>query len=332
MTRVSATYTVTTVYTKIPLTLHSTIFQRVEGPSTKDPENSSSRNKFYAFEIKPRLFGPSNGSNRKREKRGEIGGRERKKVDMYTRRGGKKKRNKKSGVSRKIEKEGEDAEGVVGSISPRQGYIFQNIGYLSGKPVVCILMDRPVYGAQFISKSKVMAAGLRPAFCPTLRPTIFTTPAPALAEHRDTLKFQRNTETDGESTGICIVQFPSVTDNKRGQNAREKARKRYVKIIHCFRREIFCWCKYFQPREKRFLRNENDDSRSKIYAGISRHCWSVRFLGIRNSLGGKERGETKLMQRGCGIYIAGIADLPRLCETSENISRSSRAKEISAGR
>lgn len=29
------------------------------------------------------------------------------------------------------------------------------------KPVVCILMDRPVYGQQFISKSKVMAAGLR---------------------------------------------------------------------------------------------------------------------------------------------------------------------------
>lgn len=104
-------------------------------------------------------------------------------MDMYTRRG-EKKRNKKSGVSRKIEKEGEDAEGVVGSISPRQGYIFQNIGYLSGKPVVCILMDRPVYGAQFISKSKVMAAGLRPAFCPTLRPTIFTTPVAALAEHR----------------------------------------------------------------------------------------------------------------------------------------------------
>lgn len=106
-------------------------------------------------------------------------------MDVYTRRGGKKKRNKKSGVSRKIEKEGEDAEGVVGSISPRQGYIFQNIGYLSGKPVVCILMDRPVYGAQFISKSKVMAAGLRPAFCPTLRPTIFTTPVvAALAERR----------------------------------------------------------------------------------------------------------------------------------------------------
>lgn len=184
MTRVSATrtYTVTTVYTKILLTLHSTIFQGVEGPSTKDPENSSSRNEFYAFEIKPRPFGPSNGSNRKREKRGEIG-RERKKVDMYTRRG-EKKRNKKSGVSRKIEKEGEDAEGMVGSISPRQGYIFQNIGYLSGKPVVCILMDRPVYGAQFISKSKVMAAGLRPAFCPTLRPTISTTPVAALAEHR----------------------------------------------------------------------------------------------------------------------------------------------------
>lgn len=46
------------------------------------------------------------------------------------------------------------------------GYIFQNIGYLRGKPVVCILMDRPVYGAQFISKSKVMAAGLRPAVFP----------------------------------------------------------------------------------------------------------------------------------------------------------------------
>lgn len=93
MTRVSATrtYTVTTVYTKILLTLHSTIFQGVEGPSTKDPENSSSRNEFYAFEIKPRPFGPSNGSNRKREKRGEIG-RERKKVDMYTRRGEKKKK------------------------------------------------------------------------------------------------------------------------------------------------------------------------------------------------------------------------------------------------
>jgi len=46
------------------------------------------------------------------------------------------------------------------------GYIFQNIGYLRGKPVVCILMDRPVYGAQFISKSKVMAAGLRPPLFP----------------------------------------------------------------------------------------------------------------------------------------------------------------------
>lgn len=45
-------------------------------------------------------------------------------------------------------------------------YIFQNIGYLRGKPVVCILMDRPVYGAQFISKSKVMAAGLHPAVFP----------------------------------------------------------------------------------------------------------------------------------------------------------------------
>lgn len=60
--------------------------------------------------------------------------------------------------------------GVVGSISARQGYIFQNIGYLRGKPVVCILMDHPVYGAQFILKSKVMAAGLRQAFWPTLRP------------------------------------------------------------------------------------------------------------------------------------------------------------------
>jgi len=46
------------------------------------------------------------------------------------------------------------------------GYIFQNIGYLRGKPVVCILTDRPVYGAQFISKSKVMAAGLRPMVFP----------------------------------------------------------------------------------------------------------------------------------------------------------------------
>lgn len=50
------------------------------------------------------------------------------------------------------------------------GYIFQNIGYLRGKPVVCILMDRPVYGAQFISKSKVMAAGLRPAVFPPPHP------------------------------------------------------------------------------------------------------------------------------------------------------------------
>lgn len=46
------------------------------------------------------------------------------------------------------------------------GYIFQNIGYLRGKPVVCILMDRPVYGAQFISKSKVMAVGLHPMVFP----------------------------------------------------------------------------------------------------------------------------------------------------------------------
>lgn len=144
---------------------------------------------------------------------------------------------------------------MVGSISLRQGYIFQNIGYLSGKPVVCILMDRPVYGAQFISKSKVMAAGLRPAFCPTLRPAIFTTPA--LAGHRATLKFQRNTETDGESTGICIVLFPSVTGNKRGQRMRARKRESVitaqVKIIHRSRREIFSQCKYSQPREKNDL-------------------------------------------------------------------------------
>lgn len=30
----------------------------------------------------------------------------------------------------------------------------------AGKPVICILMDRPVYGVQFILESKVMAAGL----------------------------------------------------------------------------------------------------------------------------------------------------------------------------
>lgn len=49
-----------------------------------------------------------------------------------------------------------------------------------------------------------------------------------------------------------------------------------------------------------------DNGRSKIYgAGISRHCSSVRFSGIRTERGGKEeRGETKLMQRDCeGIYI-----------------------------
>lgn len=100
-----------------------------------------------------------------------------------------------------------------------------------------------------------MAAGLRPAFCPTLRPAIFTTPA--LAGHRATLKFQRNTETDGESTGICIVLFPSVTGNKRGQRMRARKRESVitaqVKIIHRSRREIFSQCKYSQPREKNDL-------------------------------------------------------------------------------
>lgn len=56
-------------------------------------------------------------------------------------------------------------EGI--DIGNGSGYIFQNIGYLRGKPVVCILTDRPVYGAQFISKSKVMAAGLRPMVFPS---------------------------------------------------------------------------------------------------------------------------------------------------------------------
>lgn len=77
--------------------------------------------------------------------------------------------------------------------------------------------------------------------------------------------------------------FHRLQVTKGKWNAREKARKRYVKIIHCSRWEIFFRCKYFRPREKRFLRNENDDSRSKIYAGISRHCWSVRFLRIRTA-------------------------------------------------
>lgn len=118
----------------------------------------------------------------------------------------------------------------------------------------------------------------------------------------------------------------------------ERARKRYVKIIHRSRRDIFSGVNIFKIREKNDCYvMKIDNGRSKIYgAGISRHCSSVRFSGIRTERGGKEeRGETKLMQRDCEgiyIYIAGIADLPRLCETSENISRSSRAKEISAGR
>lgn len=87
----------------------------------------------------------------------------------------------------------------------------------------------------------------------------------------------------------------------------ERARKRYVKIIHRSRRDIFSGVNIFKIREKNDCYvMKIDNGRSKIYgAGISRHCSSVRFSGIRTERGGKEeRGETKLMQRDCeGIYI-----------------------------
>lgn len=77
------------------------------------------------------------------------------------------------------------------------GYIFQNIGYLRGKPVVCILTDRPVYGAQFISKSKVMAAGLRPMVFPP-PPLVLDHPRPRRqVPAATTLKFQTNTKMAG---------------------------------------------------------------------------------------------------------------------------------------
>lgn len=94
------------------------------------------------------------------------------------------------------------------------GYIFQNIGYLGGKPVVCILTDRPVYGAQFISKSKVMAAGLRPMVC-------FHPPSSLVLDHprsqarprrqlpaASTLKFQTNTKMPGSDPNMYCPVSP----------------------------------------------------------------------------------------------------------------------------
>jgi len=96
------------------------------------------------------------------------------------------------------------------------GYIFQNIGYLRGKPVVCILMDRPVYGAQFISKSKVMAAGLRPVVRFPPPPSVFDHPRP----HRQvpaatTLKFQTNTKMAGSDPDMYCPIFRRFSRNKR---------------------------------------------------------------------------------------------------------------------
>lgn len=93
------------------------------------------------------------------------------------------------------------------------GYIFQNIGYLRGKPVVCILMDRPVYGAQFISKSKVMAAGLHPVVFlpPSWSSTTLDRPRPySQVPAAGTLKFQTNTKMAGSNLNMYCPIFRDI--------------------------------------------------------------------------------------------------------------------------
>lgn len=100
------------------------------------------------------------------------------------------------------------------------GYIFQNIGYLRGKPVVCILMDRPVYGAQFISKSKVMAAGLHPVVFPppSWSSTTLDRPRPySQVPAATTLKFQTNTKMAGSDPDMYCPIFWRSPGNKRSE-------------------------------------------------------------------------------------------------------------------
>lgn len=71
-------------------------------------------------------------------------------------------------------------------------------GKKAGKPVICILMDRPVYGVQFILESKVMAAGLYTLGYIYIRllPLLLTLGSGA------TLKFQTNTKMAGTPTNM----------------------------------------------------------------------------------------------------------------------------------
>lgn len=84
-------------------------------------------------------------------------------------------------------------------------------------------MDHPVYGAQFISKSKVMAAGLRPAFRPN--PSPCRPPSPPRPRPRSTvptagtLKFQTNTKMAGIKRNMyCPIS--SGPGQQRGQAVR----------------------------------------------------------------------------------------------------------------
>lgn len=149
--------------------------------------------------------------------------------------------------------------GVVGSISARQGYIFQNIGYLRGKPVVCILMDHPVYGAQFILKSKVMAAGLRQAFWPTLRPIgPQTNPPPPTTTFwpnaESTLKFQTNTKTVGINRNMYCSIFSGYGWQKR-QDTRKRACLDIREIVTLYAKIIRCsWWFFVLLKDTDFLR------------------------------------------------------------------------------
>lgn len=95
------------------------------------------------------------------------------------------------------------------------GYIFQNIGYLRGKPVVCILMDRPVYGAQFISKSKVMAAGLHPVVFPppSWSSTTLDRPRPYRpSPGRDHIKISNKYKNGRVRPGHVLPHFPAFSE------------------------------------------------------------------------------------------------------------------------
>lgn len=156
-----------------------------------------------------------------------------------------------SKVERRIHKERErgsqDRRGWQDRYQERRGYIFQNIGYLRGKPVVCILMDHPVYGAQFISKSKVMAAGLRPAFWPT-NPSALPPPPRAAARSRPgTLKFQTNTKMAGISRNMYCPISSGYPVTKGTGCARQRRADCRVKIIHCSPgrwRTMALWLRY----------------------------------------------------------------------------------------